>query len=74
MKLLMGGSDLRKLQRVRTRLIGMGVACEIVHQLDYDEPSGLPSYPELWVRKDEDLDTAAIVLRRPGSVGTAWRA
>jgi hypothetical protein len=74
MKLLLGGSDLAKLQQVRSRLLGMGVACDIVHQLDYDEPSGVPSYPELWVRKDEDYDTASLVLRRPGCVGTARKA
>lgn len=73
MKLLLGGSDLGKLQQVRTKLLGMGVACDIVHQLDYDEPSGLPSYPELWVRKDEDFDTATLILQRPGSVGAARR-
>ena len=30
MKLLLGGSDLAKLERVRTQLLGMGVACDIV--------------------------------------------
>ena len=66
MKLLIGGSDLGKLERVRTRLLCAGVACDIVHQIDCEEPEGVPAYPELWVRKDEDFDTATLALKRPG--------
>ena len=66
MKLLLGGSDLGKLERVRTRLLCAGVACDIIHELDSEEPEGVPSYPELWVRRDEDFDTATLALKRAG--------
>jgi hypothetical protein len=73
MKLLLGGSDLGKLERVRTRLLGMGVACDIVYQLDEDAHEELPSYPELWVRQDEDFDTAMLALKRGSAVGADCR-
>jgi len=73
MRLLLGGSDLEKLQRVRIKLLGMGVACDIVQDKDLNDASGLPIYPEVWVRREEDFDTAALALRSPGLVGAAWR-
>ena len=74
MKLLLGGSDLGKLERVRTRLLDMGVACDIVYDVDGDEQEELPSYPELWVRQDEDFDTAVSALKRSDTAEAAFRA
>ena len=73
MKLILGGSDLEKLERVRTQLLGMGVGCEIVYSLD-EEREELPSYPELWVRQDEDFDAAMVAMKYGGSVEAASEA
>lgn len=73
MKLLCGGSDLVKLERVRRKLTGMGIACELVNQFEVEDDSEIPSYPELWVRQLEDYPTAEIVLTQAGVVGKAWR-
>jgi hypothetical protein len=73
MKLLLGGSDLAKLENVRTRLLRMGVACDIVYDVDGDEHEELPSYPELWVQEDEDFETALLALKRPDTAEEACR-
>ena len=74
MKLLLSGSDLGKLERVRNRLLSMGVACDIVYQLECDEREEMPSYPDLWVQQDEDFDTAMVALKGAGAVGAACQA
>ncbi len=73
MRLLLSGSDLEKLERVRVKLLSIGVACDIVQDTDENGAPGLPTYPELWVRRDSDFETASLALRSPGLVGAAWR-
>ena len=73
MKLLLSGSDREKLERLRKRLIGMGVACDLVHDCAGGQGPEVPTYPELWVRKDEDFETATLMLTRAGAVGQVWR-
>lgn len=78
MKMLCSGSDLAKLELLKKRLIGIGVACEL--RQDFENVTGtdahfeVPSYPELWVQQDEDLPLASIILTSPGAVGGDLRA
>lgn len=70
--MLLSGSDVVKVERIKRTLNGIGVNCEIRHQNDTDDLSEVPTYPELWVKKDEDFDTAMLVLTRAGAVGRAY--
>lgn len=72
MKLLCGGSDLVKIERLRKKLNAMGIACDVVEEFALEDDSEIPSYPELWVHKS-DYPTAEMVVTQAGAVGKAWR-
>jgi Putative prokaryotic signal transducing protein len=64
MKLLFSAADPVRIEKVRTGLITAGVACEVLHPVSDDDTSGIPFYPELWVKHEKDYPVASRVLAR----------
>jgi len=64
MKLLCGGSDLEKLELARKKLVRMGIACELHRDATASDSSAIPSYPELWVKREQDFGAAVRILAR----------
>ena len=64
MKLLCGGSDLERLELARKKLIKMGIACELHRDVAAPDSSSIPSYPELWIKREEDFGAATRIFCR----------
>jgi hypothetical protein len=64
MKLLLSSSDPRQIEFVRRDLSKAGIAYESRHLGGKDDGSGIPVYPELWIKHTDDYPRAARVLAR----------
>ena len=64
MRLLCCGSDLERLEQARKKLVRMGIACELHRDASEKDGSGIPSYPELWVKREEDFGAAVGIFSR----------
>jgi hypothetical protein len=64
MKLLCCGSDLEKLELARKKLIRLGIACELHRDAGLVNDSEIPSYPELWIKREEDFGAAVRIFSR----------
>ncbi len=60
MKMLFCASDRTRLENVSRRLLSAGVPCEIRQESGQDS-SGVPFYPELWVRSGAEFKFALLV-------------
>ncbi len=68
MRLLCSGSDLEKMERTRKELARMGIACELRRDIPVGNRADIPSYPELWIKTEEDFTKAVTVFSRFASV------
>src|SRR5579859_5394220 len=64
MKLLCGGSDLDRLELARKKLVKMGIACELHRDAASPDSSSIPTYPELWIKREEDFGAATRIFCR----------
>ena len=64
MKLLCCGSDLEKLELARKKLVRMGIACELHRDATGNDGLEIPSYPELWIKREEDFGAAVRIFAR----------
>jgi hypothetical protein len=64
MKLLCCGSDLEKLELARKKLVRMGIACELHRDAAARDDSEIPSYPELWIKRENDFGAAVRIFSR----------
>ena len=64
MKFLCGGSDLEKLELARKKLVHMGIACELHRDATGTDSTAVPSYPELWIKREEDFRAAVRIFSR----------
>ena len=63
MRLLCCGSDVERLELARKKLVRMGIACEL-HRAAGKDGSEIPSYPELWVKREQDFGAAVGIFSR----------
>ena len=64
MKLLCCGSDVDKMELARRKLVRMGIACEIHREAAGRDDSQIPSYPELWIKREQDFGAAVRIFSR----------
>lgn len=64
MKLLCCGSDVEKLELARKKLVRLGIACELHRDFAGVKEGEIPSYPELWVKREEDFGAAVRIFSR----------
>ncbi len=64
MRLLCCGSDMDKLEMARKKLVRLGIACELHRDTPQKDHPEIPSYPELWIKREEDFGAAARILSR----------
>ena len=72
MKLLCSGSDLERLELARKKQVRMGIACELHRDAAAKDPSSIPSYPELWIKREEDFGAATRIFCRLSSEDTIF--
>jgi len=68
MRLLCSGSDLEKLEKTRKELVRAGVSCELRRDIPVGDSLDIPSYPELWIKAEDDFPCAVSVFSRLASV------
>ena len=68
MRLLCSGSDLNKLERTRKELVNVGISCELRRDIPVGNRSDLPTYPEIWIKSEDDFPVAVLVFARLASV------
>ena len=64
MKFLCCGSDVDKLELARKKLVRMGIACEIHREAAGGDNVLIPSYPELWIKREQDFGAAVRIFSR----------
>ena len=64
MKLLCCGSDVEKMELARKKLVRLGIACEIYREPPRVKDGEIPSYPELWIKREEDFGAAVRIFSR----------
>ena len=64
MKFLCCGSDSEKLELARKKLVRLGIACELHRDANGRDGSGIPCYPELWIKREEDFGAAVRIFSR----------
>lgn len=64
MRLLCCGSDLDKLELARKKLVRLGIACELHRDAVARDHPEIPSYPELWIKREEDFLAAVRIFSR----------
>ena len=67
MKLLCCGSDLEKLELARKKLVRLGIACELHRDVASVDVGEIPTYPELWIKREEDFGAAVRIFSRLSS-------
>lgn len=69
MKLLFSSSDPGKLELMLRELNGASIGTETRHVSGGDDGSGIPVYPELWIKREEDYEKACLIFARRGTAG-----
>ena len=71
MKMLFSASASLEVEAVRQKLLCVGIACEVRGDTDAEATFPIPSYPELWIKNDNDFQTALRLYKRLGKKSEA---
>lgn len=63
MKYLYSSPDSARIGLVQSALEAVGIECELRNQAVSQVEIGIPFYPELWVLRDEDHESARDILK-----------
>jgi hypothetical protein len=72
MRLLCCGSDTEKLEIARKKLVRLGIACELHRDAAVSDGSEIPTYPELWIKREEDFGAAVRIFSRLSPEDTVY--
>jgi hypothetical protein len=66
MKMLFSSSTSLEAEVVRRKLLDAGIACEVRVDAGAEDMFPVPVYPELWIKNDDDFQTALKLCMRLG--------